>query len=235
MTLYFSKKLQALGVINATTGRRQGNMRLPENAHHLFSTYNLPQEKILRFKQIHSDQIIPILSESQAQRVTTEPLIEADAWVLSTVGFAAAILTADCAPLIVWDKQAKVLGLAHCGWRGVAAGLPAKIISKMKAAAAKEPLSAWIGPHIQSCCFEVQSDVAAQFAPYIETRNGKLFVDLNQAILQQLTEQGLSIDEIEFCPHCTCCEPENFFSFRRDHTKDALLSFVYKPAVGLAL
>ena len=99
----------------------------------------------------------------------------------------------------------------------------------MLIAGAKEPLSAWIGPHIQSDCFEVQNDVSTQFPDYTQTRNGKLFVDLNKAILQQLTKQGLAKENIEFCPHCTCCEAENFFSFRRDHTKDALLTFVYKP------
>ena len=229
MSLYFSQRLLDLGVLHGTTSRQDGNMRLAENTRALFSNLHIPEEKILRFKQIHSDKIISVLSQEQARAQLNAPLTEADGWVLKTSGFGAAILTADCVPLIVWDKQANIMGISHCGWRGVAVQLPIKTVEQMKSAGAQGPLSAWVGPHIQAECFEVQTDVADQFLNCTETRSGKLFVDLNKAILQQLTQQGILPENIEFCPHCTCCEPDHFFSFRRDHTKDALLTFVYKP------
>lgn len=229
MTLYFSEKLRALGVLHGTTDRRSGNMRLPENTRALFDGLHICEEKILRFKQIHSDTIIPALSGEQAAAQAVTPLVDADGWLLGTRGWGAAILTADCVPLIIWDEQADIIGLAHCGWHGVAAQLPAKLAQRMKEAGARGTLSAWTGPHIQLGAFEVQQDVAEQFPGCVEHRDGKLFVDLNAAILNQLTAQGIEEKNIEFCPHCTCSEPEHFFSFRRDHTKDALLTFVYKP------
>ena len=230
MTLYFSKKLKSLGIIHGTTDRTAGNMRLAENTHALFRSLHIPEEKILRFKQIHSDNIVSILSNQQATRQMAAPLAEADGWLLKPAQWGAAILTADCVPLIIWDEKADIIGLAHCGWRGVAAQLPAKTVQAMKAAGAQGPLSAWTGPHIQAHSFEVQQDVADQFPGCVSTKNGKLFVDLNRAISFQLTAQSIAEKNIEFCPHCTCAEPENFFSFRRDHTKDALLTFVYKPS-----
>jgi len=229
MSLYFSPKLQALGILHGTTDRSFGNMRLAKNTHDLFNSLHLPEEKILRFKQIHSARLISILSAQQARQHIAAPLAEADGWIVGESGWGAAILTADCVPLILWDAQADIIGLSHCGWRGVAAKLPALTAQQIKAAGAKGPLSAWVGPHIQAASFEVQQDVASQFSGYVQKRNGKLFVDLNRAILEQLTAQGLQEKDIEFCRHCTCAEPENFFSFRRDHTKDALLTFVYKP------
>ena len=230
MTLYFSEKLRALGVIHGTTDRHNGNMRLAENTRTLFDGLHIPEEKILRFKQIHSAQIISILCDEQATKQVTSPLADADAWVLGVKGWGSAILTADCVPLIVWDEHADVIGLAHCGWRGVKAELPAKTVHAMKEAGANGVLSAWVGPHIQANSFEVQQDVAVQFPNSVLERESRLFVDLNHAILTQLTEHGLEKKDIEFCLHCTCAEPENFFSFRRDHTKDALLTFVYKPS-----
>ncbi|MBO7238428.1 MAG: laccase domain-containing protein [Elusimicrobiaceae bacterium] len=228
MTLYFSEKLQALGIVHGTTDRTAANMRLAQNTRALFDGLHIPEEKILRFKQIHSDKIISVLSDGQARACAAAPFAEADGWILGASGWGAAIITADCVPLIVWDEDAQLIGLAHCGWRGVAAQLPAKLVQALKTAGARGTLSAWTGPHIQAQSFEVQTDVAAQFPTCTQNRNGKLFVDLNKAILQQLTAQGLQEKDIEFCPHCTCAEPENFFSFRREHTKDALLTFVYK-------
>ena len=229
MSLYFSEKLQALGILHATTDRACGNMRLAENTRTLFDSLHIAEEKILRFKQVHSDRLIRALDPQQAEQIKSAPLAEADGWILGACGWGAAIITADCVPLIIWDQQADLIGLSHCGWRGVAAGLPALTARQLKAAGAKGPLSAWVGPHIQPCSFEVQTDVADQFPHDTQQRGGKLFVDLNSAILRQLTEQGLQEQNIAFCPHCTCAEPENFFSFRRDHTRDALLTFVYKP------
>ena len=230
MTLYTDPRLTALGILHGTTDRQSGNMRLADCTRNLFNTLHLAEEKILRFKQIHSDKLCSACSARQAAALQQPPLPEADGWVLTAPGYGAAILTADCTPLFVWDEHGEVLGLSHCGWRGVAAELPVKTVQTMQQHGAKGRLCAWVGPHIQACCFEVQQDTAVYFPQDTRTRQGKLFVDLNQAILRQLTQNGLHPDDIVFSAHCTCCEPDRFFSYRRDHTKDALLSFIYKPA-----
>ena len=229
MMLQTDPRLTALGIFHGTTHRSMGNMRLAANTQRLFALQNIPEDHIARFKQIHSDILVPVSSVEQVQTLAQQPLQEADGWILSGKSTGAAILTADCVPLIVWDENAQVIGLSHCGWRGVAAGLPVQTVRKMHAAGAKGKISAWVGPHIQACCFEVQDDVATQFPRSLQIRDGKQFVNLNHEILYQLLQEGLKKEEIVFSEHCTCCEPENFFSYRRDHTKDALLTFVYKP------
>lgn len=229
MQIYSDPRLLALGVVHGTADRRFGNMRLAENTRALFDALDLPEKNILRFKQTHSDRIVSVSSQEEALALQSGPLPEADGWVLKGSGFGAAILTADCVPLILWDKKAGVLGLSHCGWRGVAAGLPGKTAREMLALGAKGPLSAWAGPHIQSCCFEVQEDVAARFPGCVRQKDGKLFVDLNQEITRQLTAAGLKKENVKLPYYCTCGDKAKFFSFRRDHTKDALLTFVYKP------
>ncbi len=229
MDLYTDPRLSALGILHGTTHRRLGNMRLTPHTQALFTAQHIPESAIARFKQIHSDKLISVFSAEQASTLSTPPLTEADGWVVQGQAVGAAILTADCTPLIVWDEQTRIVGLSHCGWRAVAAQLPKKTVQSLYQAGAKGPLSAWVGPHIQACCFEVQTDVAEVFPGFVEKRNEKLFVNLSQAILHQLTQEGLTSKNIVFDPHCTCCEPENFFSFRRDHTKDAMLTFVYIP------
>lgn len=229
MKIYSDPRLLSLGVVHGTADRRAGNMRLKACTRALFEALNIPEENILRFKQTHSDRIIRVSSMQEARALQNAPLQEADGWALKGRGFGAAILTADCVPLILWDEKACVLGLSHCGWRGVAEGLPGKTARQMRALGALGQISAWAGPHIQSCCFEVKEDVAARFPGCVREKNGKLYVDLNQEITRQLTAAGLKEENIKLPYYCTCGDKENFFSFRRDHTKDALLTFVYKP------
>lgn len=229
MKIYSDPRLLSLGVVHGTADRRAGNMRSPENTRALFDVLGVPAQNILRFKQTHSDKIITVSNAQEVHQIQNAPLQEADGWVLSGGGFGAAILTADCVPLVLWDENAAVLGLSHCGWRGVAAGLPGKTARQMRASCARGEICAWAGPHIQSCCFEVQEDVAARFPGAVLRKNGKLYVDLNQEITRQLTAAGLKKENIRFPYYCTCGDKANFFSFRRDHTQDALITFVYKP------
>lgn len=229
MTLYTDPRLTALGILHGTTDRCAGNMRLPENTGALFNAQHIEESHIARFKQIHSDRLLRLSSLTEVKALRHVPMQEADGWILRGNGLGAAILTADCVPLFVWDETAQVIALSHCGWRGVAAELPAKTARQLRNAGAKGKLSAWAGPHIQACCFEVQKDVAQQFPGCTQIRDEEQFVDLNQEIQRQLLQEGLKKEDILFSKHCTCCETKYFFSFRRDHQKDALLSFVYKP------
>lgn len=227
MALYSDPRLLSLGVVHGTTDRACGDMRQTENNQALFNALHIPAHRILRFQQIHSDRVVTLSSWEQGAAL---PPTQADAWVLAGgQGWGAAIVTADCVPLILWDESARVLGLAHCGWRGVAAGLPGITARHMRAAGAEGPLSAWVGPHIQRCCFEVQDDVARQFPGCVEPRDGKLFVNLNRAIDQQLQAEEVDPARIQHPYYCTCGDAERFFSFRRDHTRQAMLTFVYRP------
>lgn len=229
MTIYTDPRLTALGIVHGMTSRTLGDMRTAEPVAALWNTLQLPAERILRFKQIHSTRILSATHPSLAKQIQSGPLQTADGWILGAAGWGAAIITADCVPLFVWDAKARLIGLSHCGWRGVAAQLPAQTAQALYQAGAQGPLYAWVGPHIQSCCFEVQTDVAQQFPQATSQKKGRLWVDLNQAIRTQLTQAGLALDNIVFSSHCTCCETDHFFSYRRDHTRQAMLSFVYIP------
>ncbi len=229
MKIISDPRLLSLGVVHGTTLRSAGNMRLAQNTHALFEQLGIPEENILRFKQIHSDKLVCVSSLAQMRQIQNGPLPQADGWIIRGGGMGAAILTADCVPLIVWDEKAEVIGLSHCGWRGVAAKLPQKTAQAVLQNGGKGRLSAWAGPHIQSCCFEVQQDVADQFPGCVLHKNGKMYVDLNQEITRQLTAAGLKKEDIRLPYYCTCGDKEKFFSYRRDHTKDALLTFVYRP------
>jgi YfiH family protein len=125
-----------------------------------------------------------------------------------------ALVTADCLPVAVARAAPggrPALAVLHVGWRGLLAG----IVAEGCAAIAPGPLAAAIGPGIGPCCYEVGEEVAAPFrsafgADVVE--NGRL--DLGTACERALRAAGCS--GVTRVDRCTACEPETFFSHRRD-------------------
>lgn len=232
MTIYTDKRLLHAGLVGGTFSRHHGNMREFACQETALNELGVNPAHILHFHQTHSDTIISITSLNEAQEHLTSQLIDADAWLFSPciAGWGAAIVTADCVPLLLWDDTGTYAALAHCGWRGVVKGLPQKTAQALRAKNPQGRLNAWLGPHIQACCFEVQEDVAQQFpSDCVIRKEGKIFVDLNVEIKRQLTQAGLNQADIQTPYYCTCGDKMNFFSWRRDHEKNMLLSFLYKP------
>ncbi len=232
MKIYSDKRFLSAGLVGGTVSRHSGNMRELPTQDNVYKELGIDPAHILHLHQIHSDKIVSIPSAVQAQAQAAAPVADADAWLLAPLpaGWGAAILTADCVPLFLWDESGTYVALAHCGWRGVVNGLPGKAARALLQESPHARLNAWLGPHIQACCFEVQEDVASQFrAACLVRKNGKIFVDLNAAIKHQLLQAGLAAKDIHAPYYCTCGDRENFFSWRRDHQKNLLLSFIYKP------
>lgn len=228
--IYTDNRLLSAGLVGGTLSRHHGNMRDIFAQNKAYEALGVPPEKILHFHQTHSDKIISITSAQDAAGFTTLPEQDADAWLFTVPGWGAAIQTADCVPLFLFDEHGRAFALAHCGWRGVVNRLPFKVARALQDCGACGKIFGWLGPHIQVCCFEVQADVAAQFSPAsLHRKDGKIFVNLNLEILGQLKEAGLDPLSIKTPYYCTCGDEKNFFSWRRDHVRQNLLSFIYKP------
>ena len=230
MNIYSDERLINLGIISGTVDRSLGSARDKEIAAKIFESLNIPPTKILGLKQVHGDKIISINNNEDLKNYKAQDVHEADGWLLSLPQTGAMILTADCVPLYLWSSDGKYVSLTHCGWRGVVQELPKKAAELIKAKT-NEKLQAYIGPHIKDCCFEVKEDVASKFPKEaVIHRENKIFVDLDKAIILQLKATGVEESEIKTGCHCECtsCNKRDFFSYRRDGTKDAQLSFVYK-------
>ena len=230
MNIYSDERLINLGIISGTVARDFGSAREKEISNKIFESLGIPPAKILGLKQVHGDKIISINSEEDLKNYKAQNLHEADGWLLSLPQTGAMILTADCVPLYLWSADGKYVSLTHCGWRGVVQELPKKAAELIKEKT-QEKLQAYIGPHIKDCCFEVKEDVASKFPKEtIIHRENKIFVDLDKTIILQLTAAGVDESEIKTGCRCQCtsCNKKDFFSYRRDGTKDAQLSFIYK-------
>ncbi len=231
MKIFTDPRLLQHGFIAGTLDRREGPMNAIDRQAEIFIRLGIDPQKMLHLHQIHSDTLFSFSNEAECRSFASASPQDGDGWIFAPApaAWGAAIVTADCVPLFVWAKDASVWGLSHCGWRGVAAQLPLKTVRALQTKTTA-PLCVWAGPHIQSCCFEVQQDTARQFpSQTLHTRGTKTFVDLNTAIGLQLLQAGLNPEDIQFSDKCTCCQPADFFSWRRDHKREMLLSFIYKP------
>ncbi|MBN2167913.1 MAG: peptidoglycan editing factor PgeF [Actinobacteria bacterium] len=146
-----------------------------------------------------------------------------DGLVSDLSGTLIGVLTADCVPVIIVAKRKRVCAAVHAGWRGVLAGVLPKAYKnvQMKTGENNGDIDIYIGPHIRSCCFEVQKELGGMFESYIgiEAVDRSLgncsYIDLEASIVSQLEREGAVRENIHSMKRCTFCE-ENYFSHRKD-------------------
>jgi polyphenol oxidase len=116
------------------------------------------------------------------------------------------VLVADCYPVALSDGEQ--VAMLHCGWRPLAGG----IIDMALARFAETP-SAAVGPGIGGCCYEVGDEVLEPFADVEGAASGRM-LDLRRVIASRLAAAGVT--DVQHVDRCTSCEPELYFSHRRD-------------------
>ncbi len=159
---------------------------------------------------------------------------EADASITDRPGVVCAVMTADCLPVLLADADGRVVGAAHAGWRGLAAGVLEKTVAAMRAAGAGEVL-AWLGPAIGPDAFEVGEDVRAAFARLgpqaadafkaIDGRHEKYRANLPGLARLALAQAGVAA--VAGGSDCTVSDPARFYSFRRDRVTGRMASLIW--------
>jgi YfiH family protein len=146
----------------------------------------------------------------------------ADAMVTDRPNLLIGILTADCAPVLLADREAGVIGAAHAGWRGAHGGvLEATIAAMERLGARREDIHAAVGPCIGQPSYEVDEDFRARFVAddadnarfFVTADGGKPHFDLEGYVVHRLIAAG--IDEIEALNLDTYADSDRFYSYRR--------------------
>ena len=132
--------------------------------------------------------------------------LKVDGHITRRAGIAPLVLVADCLPVALAGDGA--VAMLHCGWRGLAGGLIAKAAARIGAEGAA------VGPGIGPCCYEVGEEVLAAFAGHEGVADGRM-LNLRAIAEQQLNAAG--IERVTHVDLCTSCNPDLFFSHRRDN------------------
>ena len=133
--------------------------------------------------------------------------LKVDGHLTREPGLGLLVLVADCLPVAIAGDG--VVSMVHCGWRGLASG----IIERAVAMFGAPPAAAAVGPGIGPCCYEVGGEVLDAFAAYEGVASGRM-LDLRAVADAQL--RGAGVGHVEHVERCTSCNPELFFSHRRD-------------------
>lgn len=213
--------------LNLGMGTEDSPANIEGNRSNLTRSFGLEPRQLLTVKQVHGLDIL--LIDTPNLDLSHFTSVEADAIVTDQRGIMIGILTADCYPILLWHQQKPVAAVIHAGWRGAAGGLIGKTVDTLAQnfACPATELRAAIGPGIGAHKYEVDRPVRDAFRQGSgnwesiakETRLGHWQLDIGLSCRLQLEACGLAPQQIEVAEPCTCCNPELFFSHRRDNGK----------------
>jgi len=182
----------------------------------------LPDGPIVEAQQVHEAEVALVTERdlgSPPAPVTRIPGV--DGLITELPGVALAIYVADCLAIYLHHRARPAIGLAHAGWRGLAADIPGVLLRGALRAFGGEPadLRIALSPCIGPCCFEVGEEVARVFehiSGVVDRSHPRPHVDLSGVAMAQLLAAGVWPEHIEVMPGCTRCEPERLASHRWD-------------------
>jgi polyphenol oxidase len=178
----------------------------------------LPPERLCTARQVHGTKVLVV-----HEPCPSKPSLEADALVTDRTGLALGVLSADCAPVLLADPDARVIGATHAGWRGALAGVAEATVDAMvELGALRGRIVAAVGPCIAQPSYEVGPEVLDQFAAadpesagHFEPVPGsdRLLFDLKTHVCRRLMRAG--VVAFEALPQDTAADETRFFSHRR--------------------
>lgn len=198
-----------------------------ENRRRLAAALGLAPERVAIGRQVHGAELA---THAGARGPTpfaepSDEIATVDGHVVAEPGLAALVFVADCLPVALAGPGG--VAMLHCGWRGLAAGILARGVEAVGAG------DAAIGPGIGPCCYEVGGEVLGAFAGLGRGVAAGGMLDLAEVARRLLREAG--VERVEAAGLCTSCEPERFFSHRRDGGRtgrQAGVAWIDDPGVG---
>lgn len=203
--------------LNVGTGSTDDPQAIAENRRRATEAV-LPGAQLVTVYQIHSPAVVAVTAP-----FPHDARPHADAMVTDRPGLALGILTADCAPVLLADSHAGVVGAAHAGWKGAIGGVTDATIAAMERLGAdRDRIVAAIGPCIARASYEVDTAFLRRFTE-ADPANERFFADgrrpahhqfdLEAYVAHRLAAAG--IRKVEALGLDTYADEERFFSFRR--------------------
>jgi YfiH family protein len=201
--------------LNVGVGSKDDPAAVQENRVRAAAALGVAPDRLLTCYQIHSNLAVAADAPWPARP-------EADAVVTGAPYLACGALSADCAPILLADAEARVVGAAHAGWKGAVSGVVEAAVLAMEARGARrDRIVAAVGPCIAQASYEVGEDFRDRFAAeaagsqrfFAPGRPGKLRFDLPGFVLDRLAQSG--VGQSEWVGRDTCAEEDLFFSNRR--------------------
>ena len=203
--------------LNCGIGSNDKKENVIKNLEFVSNKIGCKKEFLITLNQTHSNKVVYFEKESDVKNK-----INADAIVCKIKNLAIGILTADCAPILFYDTQKKIIGCAHSGWKGALNGIIQNTVKKFNELGSNNNnLVVVIGPCIKEENYQVGQEFYNNFIVhdkknevfFKKTNNQKFTFDLRGFINNEIT--NLNIKNVENIEKDTFSEVKNFYSYRR--------------------
>ena len=208
----FSKGIYA--GLNCGRGSGDSKKNILKNLDFVSRKMKVRKDRLILMYQTHSKKVVEIKKNNHRK------MIYSDAMITKLKGIALCVVTADCAPILIYDKKSKIIGCIHAGWKGAFKGIIKNTIKKIKKLNSKNKLYASIGPCIGKKSYEVDFLFYKKFIKkskknilyFSNKKNGKKLFNLRKFVEDKLSELNVKVDHVD---HDTYAEKKNFYSYRR--------------------
>ena len=200
--------------LNCGRGSKDDKNNINKNLDFVAKKMAVERSSLILMHQTHSNKVIEIKKNNYRKKII------ADAMVTKIKGFAIAVVTADCVPIIIYDLNNKIIGCIHAGWKGAFTEIIENTIKKIKKLNSNNKIYASVGPCIGKKNYEVDLRFYKKFVSksrrnkiYFSNKNKtkKLF-NLRKFVTDKLVKLKVKVDQIN---RDTFAEKTNFFSYRR--------------------
>lgn len=184
---------------------------LAENLRIVLADFAPDARPVPPMTQVHGADVAYVEAVGEPARTFT-----CDGQVTDEADLVLVVRAADCVPVLLADPAAGVIGVAHSGRPGLAAGVVPATVASMRAHGADE-ITAWIGPHVCGRCYEVpeplQAEVGALVPESVATTSwGTPSLDIGAGVRAQLERDGVRVVDVSTCTR----ESADLYSYRRD-------------------
>lgn len=222
--LTFENLSHVEGLVHGFSTRAFGSMRPSDNGYetHLklfLEALGIPRQSLVRMHQVHSNTVTWVnTSDLGKKKEQTDGLLTEQKNVFLGV------ITGDCIPLLLYDKEKHFIGAVHAGWRGVYNEIVTETIRAMIIKGSNpEDILVGIGPSIRVCCYEFGKGDAQKFVTkfpqwhdVVVEKKGKTYLDTQVLVKHQLHELGVLPENIEDAEHCTFDKNDDVYSYRKE-------------------
>ena len=216
--------------LNIAYSRGDDDEIVRQNVEILANAMEIEAKSLISVPQVHSNEVRHVTRTDAGLGVFKKETFSCDGYVTVENDLPIGVKTADCVPILfeARDDAGEVIAVSavHAGWRGTAVRIAEVAIEKLYSLGAKtENIYVAIGPCIDECCYEVGVDFVNQINEKLgqnyennfikRKENGSLFADLKGMNIEILLSCGVPRNNIDISPLCTSCNPEYFYSHRR--------------------
>tara|TARA_B100000963_G_scaffold358118_1_gene381954 strand:- start:765 stop:1517 length:753 start_codon:yes stop_codon:yes gene_type:complete len=217
--------------LNCGKGSKDNKKNVNKNLKFVAKKMGLKKDKLILMHQTHSNKVIEIKKNNYKKK------IKADAILTKMRGVALGVLTADCAPILLYDKKNKIIACIHAGWRGAYLDIIKNTISKFKKLNSNSTIYACVGPCISKNSYEVDLKFYKKFINksrtykkyFSQKKHKKKLFNLRKFVADKLQNLKVKVDHVN---HDTFSQSNNFFSYRRS---SKLLQKDYGRCISLVL